>query len=129
MPGAERIHCLQNILKDNGLAGAVLFHSRDVYYYTNTAQPAYLVIRPDQYMLFVRRGYDIAIGESWLDAGRIANERSLGKIIQTMFPGPALPGEKIGTELDLLTILQARVLNRAFNGRKLCDISPHVLRQ
>jgi len=46
-----------------------------------------------------------------------------------MFPGPVLPGEKIGVELDLLTIPQARVLNRALNGRKLCDISPHVLRQ
>jgi len=45
MPGAERIHCLQDILKDNGLAGAVLFHSGDVYYYTNTAQPSYPVIR------------------------------------------------------------------------------------
>ncbi len=129
MAGAERIHRLQDILKDNGLTGAVLFHSRDVYYYTNTAQPSYLVIRPDEYMLFVRRGYDIAVSESWLDAGRIENEKSPGKIIQTMFPGSALPGEKIGTELDLLTIPNARVLNRALNGRKLCDISPHVLRQ
>ncbi|MGA2940234.1 MAG: Xaa-Pro peptidase family protein [Syntrophobacteraceae bacterium] len=129
MPGAERIHRLQDILKGNGVAGALLFHSRDVCYYTNTAQPSYLVIGPDEYMLFVRRGYDIAVAESWLDAGRIVNERSLEKIIQTMFPGPRFPGEKIGTELDLLTIVQARALNRAFNGRKLCDISPHILHQ
>ena len=129
MPGAERIHCLQDILKENEWAGAVLFHSRDIVYYANTAQPSYLVIRPDEYMLFVRRGYEIAVGESWLDAGRIVDERSLGKIIQTMFPGPAFPGEQIGTEMDLLTFLQAGALNRALNGRKLCDISPHVLRQ
>ncbi len=129
MPGAERIHRLQDILKGNGLSGAVLFHSRDVFYYTNTAQPSYLVIRPDEYMLFVRRGYDNAVSESWLDAGRIVDERSLEKIIQTMFPGPLFPGESIGTELDLLTVVQARALNRAFNGRKLFDISPHILRQ
>jgi Xaa-Pro aminopeptidase len=129
MPGAERILCLQDTLKDDGLAGAVLFHSRDVFYYTSTAQPSYLVVRPDDYMLFVRRGYDIAIVESWLEAERISSESSLDKIVQTMFPGPALPGERIGTELDLLTIFQARALNRAFNGRKLCNISQHVLRQ
>lgn len=129
MPGAERIHCLQEILKDDGVTGGILFHSRDVCYYTNTAQPSYLAIRPDEYMLFVRRGYDIAVAESWLDAGRIVNERSLEKIIQTMFPGPGFPGEKIGTELDLLTIPQARALNRSFNGRKLADISHHILRQ
>jgi len=129
MPGAERIHYLQDILKDNGLAGAVLFHSRDVYYYTNTAQPSYLVISPDEYMLFVRRGHDIALREAWLDAGQIATERNLEKIIQTMFHGPGLSGEKIGTELDLLTIPQARALNQALYGRKLTDISPHILRQ
>ena len=124
MPGAERIHCLQDILKENEWAGAVLFHSRDIVYYANTAQPSYLVIRPDEYMLFVRRGYEIAVGESWLDAGRIVDERSLGKIIQTMFPGPAFPGEQIGTEMDLLTFLQAGALNRALNGRKLCRHLP-----
>jgi Xaa-Pro aminopeptidase len=125
----ERISHLQGIIQNHGLAGAVLFHSRDIVYYTNTAQPSFLVIRPDDYMLFVRRGLDFALNESWLDAGRIAGERSLEKVIETMFPWPGLAGEKIGTELDLLTIPQARVMNRALNGRGLADISPAVLRQ
>jgi Xaa-Pro aminopeptidase len=46
-----------------------------------------------------------------------------------MFPGPALPGEKIGAELDLLTIPHARAVNSALNGRKLVDVSPYILRQ
>ncbi len=129
MPETRRVRCLQQILQNEGLAGAVLFHSRDIVYYTNTAQPSYLVIRPDDYMLFVSRGYDIALGEAWLDAGQIAAGRNLEKIIQAMFPGPGVPGEKIGTELDLLTIPRARALNRALSGRKLTDVSPHILRQ
>ncbi len=129
MPGAERIHHLQDILKDNGMAGAVLFHSRDIYYYTNTAQPSYLLIRPDEYMLFVRRGYDIAVEQSWLDAARIVSERSMEKIIPAMFPGPGFSGDKIGTEMDLMTVVQANAFHRALGGRKLQDISQHILRQ
>jgi Xaa-Pro aminopeptidase len=53
----------------------------------------------------------------------------LEKIIEIMFPGSGFPGEKIGTELDLLTIPQARALNRILSGRKLTDVSPFILRQ
>ncbi len=129
MSQRDRIHDLQDVLKENGLTGAVLFYSRDVFYFTNTAQPSYLIIRPDEVMLFVRRGYDIVLSETWLDAGQISTERNLEKIISIMFPGGGLPGEKIGTELDLLTIPQARALNRALNGRKLIDVSPYILRR
>lgn len=129
MPKTARIRHFQGVLQNERLAGAILFHSRDVFYYTNTAQPSYLIIRPDDYKLFVRRGYDIAVKETWLDPGRIAGEGRLEKIIQIMFPGSAFPGEKIGTELDLLAIPQARVLNRALSGRKLADVSPFILRQ
>jgi Xaa-Pro aminopeptidase len=129
MPETARIRYLQEILRNEGLAGAVLFHSRDIFYYTNTAQPSYLVILPDEYALFVRRGYEIALAETWVDAGQIASEGNLENIIRAMFPGPGVPGEKIGTELDLLTIPRARALNRALRSRKLTDVSPHILHQ
>jgi Xaa-Pro dipeptidase len=128
MTSNERIHVLQNILRATGLAGAVLFHSRDTFYYTGTAQPSWLAVLPDDYTLFVRRGYEIALGESWLEPSRIRSAKNLDAVVKTMFPGPN-PGEVIGTELDLLTIPQARALNRALRGRTLRDISPDVLNQ
>ncbi len=73
----ERIRCLQDILRDNGLAGAILFNSRDIFYYTNNGAAFLLVVRPEEFKLFVRRGYDIALRESWLHSGRISDERRL----------------------------------------------------
>ena len=125
----RRILLLQSFLKDSGLTGAVLFYSRDVFYYTNTAQPSYLIVRPDDYMLFVRRGFDTALRESWLEAGRISSGKNPEAAVQSFFPGPALPGEKVGTELEMLTIPHARTLNRSLNGRKLVDVSLYVLKQ
>ncbi len=46
-----------------------------------------------------------------------------------MFPGAARPGEKIGTELDLLLHPAGKGAEPGLNGRRLFDVSPHVLRQ
>ena len=70
----RRINRLQEAIRDRDLAGAILFYSRDIYYYTGTSQPAYLVVLPDDYRLLIRRGYDIARRESGLAADRIQDE-------------------------------------------------------
>ncbi|HYA40782.1 MAG TPA: Xaa-Pro peptidase family protein [Syntrophobacteraceae bacterium] len=129
MSKSERLRFLQQTLRNAGLEGAILFHSRDVFYYTNTAQPSYLVVCPDEYMLFARRGFEIAVRETWLDKGQVAAEGNPERIIRRMFPGPGFSGKPIGTELDLLTIPHARALNKALKGRKLVDVSPLILSQ
>jgi len=112
-----------------GLAGALLVYSRDVFYYTGTAQPSYLVILPDDYTLFVRRGYEISLQESWLDDGKISSERDLDEIVRRMFKSDGRARQAIGTELDLAPLPQVRELNHALQGRKLLDISPQILAQ
>lgn len=128
MPHRERIRSFQGLVRDRGLSGVILFYSRDIYYYSGTAQPACLVILPEDYRLFVRRGYEIALRETDLESGRIAGERSLEKIIRMMFPGSGT-GEKVGTELDVLTVAQARSFLAALGKRDLVDISDAVLAQ
>jgi len=123
-----RIHHLQGLIRDRRLSAAILFYSRDTYYYTGTAQPAYLVVLPEDFRLFVRRGHDIALKESDLDAERIIEEKSLERIVQIMFPGSGT-GEKVGTELDILTVTQARSFTSALRERDLVDISSDVLAQ
>ena len=123
-----RIAQLQEAIRDRGLTGAILFHSRDIYYYTGTAQPGYLVVLPDDYRLLVRRGYDLVLRESGLAPERILDERHLQAMAHRFFPGPGT-GEKIGTELDLLTVPHARSLSRVLGGRELVDISEVVLQQ
>jgi Xaa-Pro dipeptidase len=122
-----RIKHLQEAIREQGLAGAILFHSRDIYYYTGTAQPGYLVVLPDDYRLLVRRGCDLARRESGLAAERIQDMKNL-KVLQGLFPGSGT-GEKVGTELELLTVPHAQSLSRALGERELVDISGTVLQQ
>jgi len=128
MPTNGRVEHLQEAIRDRGLAGAILFYSRDILYYTGTAQPAYFVVLPDDYMLFVRRGYEFARQESGLGAERLVAEGSFKAICQRMFPGLGT-GEKIGTELDVLTVAQSQSVSRVLGERNLVDISPEVLNQ
>jgi Xaa-Pro aminopeptidase len=125
---SARIQQLQETVRDRRLAGAVLFHSRDVLYYTGTAQPAYLVVLPEDYLLFVSRGYDFARRDFGLPAERMVAEGKLEQIGRRMFPG-AGAGERVGTEFDLLTVPHARRLQEALRGRELADIAPEVLHQ
>ena len=128
MKFAWRINRLQEVIRDRDLAGAILFYSRDIYYYTGTSQPAYLVVLPDDYRLLIRRGYDIARRESGLAADRIQDGRKPQAMMERLFPGPGT-GEEVGTELDVLTVPQAQSLGRALGERQLVDLSAAVLQQ
>ncbi len=124
----QRINHLQEAIRERHLTGAILFYSRDIYYYTGTSQPAYLVVLPEDYRLFVRRGFDLALRESGLPAERLCEERNPQAIAARLLPGPGT-GEQVGTELDMLTVPHAETLSRALGGRELVDISPQVLQQ
>ncbi len=124
----ERIRQLQEVLRERRLAGTLLFYSRDILYFTGTAQPAYFVVMPNDYRLFVRRGYEFARTECGLEAERVIPESSAASVCQQMFPGAGV-GEKVGTELDLLTVAQASGVKRALNERELVDISSDILSQ
>jgi len=124
----DRIVQAQARLQADNLAGCILFYSRDVLYYTGTGQPAWLVLRPDDYRLFVRSGMDFVSRESWLPPDRITPERRLSIALEEMFSGEG-GGESVGTELDLLTVPQAGEFQKALGRRRLVDFTPAVLEQ
>ena len=124
----HRIAQAQEKLRKEHLAGCLLFHSRDVLYYTGTAQPAWLVLLPDDHRLFVRSGMDFVLRETWLSPERVTPERRLSAAVRQMFPGDG-HGETVGTELDFLSVLQARELQKALGQRMLVDVTPAVLEQ
>ncbi|MBI4776074.1 MAG: aminopeptidase P family protein [Deltaproteobacteria bacterium] len=128
MPFDQRIRHLQESLIELGVEGAVLFHSRDVYYYTGTAQPAFLIVRPDDYFLFVINGIEFAHRDSPLPPEKIISERSLEKMSGRMFPGQG-SGATVATELDLLTVGRFRELQKVLGRREIVDVSEEILRQ
>ena len=127
MASRERIGVLREKLKEQQLAGALLFYSRDVFYYTGTAQPSYLVVLPDDYMLFIRSGFDFALNEVFIEKERLRQDRRLEKIYKEI--SSRLKDKKIATELDILPTVQFSEFQKIFSGFEFVDISPIVLEQ
>lgn len=129
MKREDRIRILQDKMGGLGLCGALLIYSRNMLYYTGTAQPSYLVILPDDYFLFVRSGIDFALNDVFINKEKIKEERRLGNIFKEIFSGPDAGSKKIGTELDILTAEQFQEIKKTFAGYDFVNISPVVLEQ
>jgi Xaa-Pro aminopeptidase len=123
----QRIHTLQEKLRQNSLNAAFLFYSRDIFYYTGTAQPSYLAVLPDDYFLFIKSGYDFAVRDVFIDRNKVLQQRRLESIYLDL--GSSVKGERIGTELDLLPANQLFEFQNVFAGCEFVDISPLVLAQ
>ncbi len=128
MDPRQRLTGLQDVLRNRDLAGAILFHSRDVFYYAGTAQPAFLFVLPEDFRLVVRRGFEIAKEEAFLEGAHLIEGKHLSSVIAAMFPG-AGTGERVGTELDLISLSQANQFKQALGDRHLVDISNDILKQ
>ena len=129
MSGEDRIKILQGKMGEHGLSGALLIYSRDILYYTGTAQPSYLIILPDDYFLFVRSGIDFAVNDVFVNKEKVREERRLGNIYKEIFSGLAVRSQTIGTELDILTAEQFQEIKKTFAGYDFVNISSLVLEQ
>lgn len=126
MDHAPRIANLQATLSDHGLAGAILAFSRDVYYYTGLALPAWLMVRPHDWRLFLRRGPETLPQSCPIERERITAGLDLATACAQFFPG-AGQGEKVGLELDMLSVLEGRRYQQALGARELVDVWPLVM--
>ena len=124
----KRITELQEAIADKGWEGVILFWTRDVFYYTGLAQPAWLVVRPDDWAVFVRSGYEFAVERAQIVPERIIPERNMSNVCERMFPGHG-NGAKVGSELDILPVNEAEKYASVLGGRELVDASPLVLHQ
>jgi Xaa-Pro aminopeptidase len=127
MEHEERIEFLREMIKQEGWGGALLFYSRDVFYYTGTAQPSYLMVFPDDHTLYVRSGFEFASKEVFIDKEKIREERHLENIYKEVFH--RFQEKRIATELDLLPANEFLKFQRIFKGFEFLDVSPHVLEQ
>lgn len=128
MDHTHRIATLQEALRDQGLSGAVLAFSRDVYYYTGLALPSWLMVRPDGWRLFLRRGPETLPDHCPVESARITAGLDLATACARFFPG-AGQGEKIGLELDMLSVLEGRRYQKALGAREMVNVSPLVMAQ
>jgi Xaa-Pro dipeptidase len=129
MNQGDRIAILQERVKEQGLDSILLFYSRDILYYTGTAQPSYLVILPDDYFLFARSGIEFALEEVFVKKDKVRAERRLGNIFKEVFSGREPGSKRIGVELDIVTVDQFAEMKKAFIGYEFVNISPLILEQ
>jgi Xaa-Pro dipeptidase len=124
----RRIRDLQARMEKEGLAGVLLFQSRDVFYYTGTAQPARLFVRPGDYRLFVRSGLDFVLLETPLPADLIQPLRRLEDVCG-LVAADLGPGQRLGTELDVLPANDFLIMSAGLEGLEILDCSPLIREQ
>lgn len=129
MAAEERIGILQKAIKNKELDGVLLVYSRDILYYTGTAQPSYLAVMPEDFMLFVRSGFDFASDEVFVSKEKIREERKMKNVFTGYFNSGEKKYKRIGTELDMLTVGQFRDMQVAFPGYDIADVSALALNQ
>ncbi len=127
MEPKERIKVLQEKIAEKKLGAVLLSYSRDVFYYTGTAQPSWLFVSPEGYILFVRRGIEFAPDEVFIERARVKEERKLENIFGEI--SSKVSGNKIGLELDVLPVVQMQQYKEVFQGIEFVNISPLVLEQ
>ena len=129
MKPQDRIKIFQSKLMESNLAGALLTYSRNILYYTGTAQPSYLAVWPENFRLFVRSGFDFAVQDVFIDREKIEEERRLENIGKKIFAGEKSGPQRIGAELDILTVEQFGHFRKAFPDADFVNISPFILEQ
>jgi Xaa-Pro aminopeptidase len=123
----RRLAAFQAALRADGLAGAVIVQSVDLYYFTGTAQSSHLVVPAEgEAVLLVRKTLERARAESPLE--RIEPLRSLRELQEAMRAAGVERGP-VGFELDVLPAARYLDYARRLEGYELADCSPQVRRQ
>lgn len=125
----DRLDRIKEGLDRWGLDAALIWYSRDVLYYTGTAQPAYLLILPGDCRLFVKSGWERAEGEVFIDPDQLEKGFGLKDVFNFMRDHGLGERAAVGTELDVLPAAQLDQWRRFAPGWTFSDISPAVLRQ
>ena len=125
----HRIEHLRRTLDREGLGGALIRHSRDVFYYTGAAQPSTLVVLPETHRLFVSSGMDRALQDTFLDTGSLSFERHMPAVFGFMSDHGLGEGAAVGTEPDILPAATLERWKRLAPTWDFRDVSPAVLAQ
>ena len=125
---SNRIKVLQKRLSDRQIDAAILIFSRDMFYYTGTAQPCLLLVTPDDYRLLVKRALDFVEKETFLEKEKIKDKGNLHYALNSLGSLGVRRG-KLGLELDVIPAELYLKIKNIFNNYELTDISKNILQQ
>ncbi len=123
-----RLKKLQKILSDMEADAALLILSRDIFYYSGTAQPCILIVTPTHYFLMVRRAIDFVLKETWLDTENIVETGSFQEAANKLKELGVKKG-RLGLELDVIPVtLFAKIMN-TFHEFQPVNVSAAIMEQ
>ena len=121
----SRIAKLQEILRKNGIDGAILLQNVDLFYFTGTIQRSHLFIPLEgKPVLLVKKNLERARAESRLDNIIGVNSlREVSTVLQSYGYGPF---KTLGFELDVLPANQYLRYQKLFEPAEIVDISMFI---
>ncbi|MEW6274809.1 MAG: aminopeptidase P family N-terminal domain-containing protein, partial [Bacillota bacterium] len=123
-----RLKIFQKRLSELEIDAAVLILSRDIFYYTGTAQPCILAVTQDDYFLMVRRALDFVLKETWIDNRKILDNGSFKEAFLKLKESGISKG-KLGLEMDVLPAELFLKIMGIFAGFKPVNISEEIMMQ
>lgn len=122
----RRLNELRRRMAEAGVEAAVLVHPRDILYYAGTARPATLVVGPQEAVLLVRRGLDLARREATI--ARVESGGGWDEVAAALAT-QGLTGGTLGTDLDVMPAQLYRRMREALPAWSVEDVSAIVLAQ
>jgi len=121
----RRIKEFQDILKRQGIDGAMIIQNVDVFYFAGTMQRSHLFIPSEgRPVLMVKRSFLRASEESALDnIIHLDNPKEMASVLKSFGYGPF---DKLGFELDVLPVAQYQRYQKLFEKTKIIDVSPYI---
>ncbi len=126
--GLHRLQALQENLVSSGMDACLLTHSRDIFYYTGTAQPGYLLVTPGEVGLYIRRNLAFAGEDTCLGEEALHPVSGLSQVLQVL-QDKQRHWKVLGLELDVLPANQYLRFREALPDVTIVDAAGLVLRQ
>ncbi|MDD5475215.1 MAG: Xaa-Pro peptidase family protein [Syntrophales bacterium] len=123
----RRIKGIQEKLSPIGVDAILLNYSRSVYYFSGTAQPAFLLVSPLDYQLLIGKGIEHAFRETWLPADKLSPS-GLGGVVDVLNQW-GLGGGVLGMELDVIPAALYFRIASMLPGFRIEDVARTVLEQ
>lgn len=124
----KRISVFQDTLRQNDMDACLVILSRDVFYFTGTAQPCILIVTPDHYCLMVRRAFDFVRKETFVEPEKLLEGGDFNAAFQWL-TDHGISNGKIGLELDIIPAGLYLKIRRIFSGFDFTDVSKLIFKQ
>ena len=123
-----RLKNFQKRLLELEIDAAVLILSRDIFYYTGTAQPCILVVTQNDYFLIVRRALDFVLNETWIDTSKIVTDGSFKEALLKLKEIGVNKG-KLGLEMDVIPAELFLKIMGIFSEFKPVNVAQEIIMQ